>query len=89
MTSQEEKELLLQVVIKLAVKLIGEGGFVPFGAILGPGRKANILMPKNWKENADRGELEARVERPAAARSALLAISHPSSPAAAAARTAV
>ena len=59
MTLQEEKELLLRVVTKLAAKLIGEGGFVPFGATLGPGRNVKLLMPKGWKENATRDELEA------------------------------
>lgn len=58
MTPEEEKQLLLQVVTKLAAKLIGEGGFVPFGATLGPGRSVNLLMPKNWKENATRNECE-------------------------------
>lgn len=59
MTLQEEKELLLDVVTKLAAKLIGKGGFVPFGATLGPGRNVKLLMPKSWKENATRDEVEA------------------------------
>src|ERR1700758_2172644 len=59
MTLQEEKELLLRVVTRLAAKLIGQGGFVPFGATLGPGRNVKLLMPKGWKENATRDELEA------------------------------
>jgi hypothetical protein len=59
MTLQEEKELLLRVVTGLGAKLIGEGGFVPFGATLGPGRNVKLLMPKGWKENATRDELEA------------------------------
>jgi hypothetical protein len=59
MTLQEEKDLLLRVVTKLAAKLIGQGGFVPFGATLGPGRNVKLLMPKGWKENATRDELEA------------------------------
>ena len=59
MTLQEEKELLLRVVTRFAAKLIGEGGFVPFGATLGPGRNVKLLMPKGWKENATRDELEA------------------------------
>jgi len=58
MTPEEEKQLLLQVVTKLAVKLIGQGGFVPFGATLGPGRSVKLLMPKNWKRNASREEVE-------------------------------
>jgi hypothetical protein len=59
MTLQEEKKLLLRVVTRLAAKLIGEGGFVPFGAPLGPGLNVKLLMPKGWKENATRDELEA------------------------------
>jgi len=59
MTLQEEKELLVRVVTRLAAKLIGQGGFVPFGATLGPGRNVKLLMPKAWKENATRDELEA------------------------------
>jgi hypothetical protein len=59
MTLQEEKQLLLSVVTKLAAKFIGQGGFVPFGAILGPSRKVNLIMPKGWKENTTRDELDA------------------------------
>jgi hypothetical protein len=59
MTLQEEKELLLRVVTRLAAKLIGQGGFVPFGAALGPGRNVKLLMPKAWKDNVTRDELEA------------------------------
>jgi hypothetical protein len=46
MTLQEEKELLLRVATQLATKLIGRGGFIPFGATLGPGRNVKLLMPK-------------------------------------------
>lgn len=46
------------VVTKLAAKLIKQGGFVPFGATLGPGRNVKLFMPKDWKENATRDELE-------------------------------
>lgn len=59
MTLQDEKELPLRVITRLAAKLIGEGGFVPCGATLGPGRNVKLLMPKGWKENATRDELEA------------------------------
>jgi hypothetical protein len=59
MTLQEEKELLLEVVTQLAAKLIRQGGFVPFGAALGPGRNVKLLMPKSWKQNATRDEIEA------------------------------
>ena len=59
MTLQEEKELLLLVVTRLAAKLIGQGGFVPFGAALGPGRNVKLLMPNAWKENVTRDELDA------------------------------
>jgi hypothetical protein len=59
MTLEEEKELLLRVATKLAIKLIGKGGFVPFGAMLGPGRNVKLLMPKDWKKDATREEVEA------------------------------
>jgi hypothetical protein len=63
MTPQEEKELLLRVATQLATKLIGQGGFIPFGATLGPGRNVKLLMPKGWKEGASRDETEAYWDR--------------------------
>lgn len=59
MTLEEEKDLLLGLVTKLAAKLICQGGFAPFGATLGPGRNVKLLMPKNWKVNSTRDEVEA------------------------------
>ena len=59
MTPQEQKELLLRVVTKLAVSRLEKGGFVPFGATLGSGRDVKLLMPTGWKENATRDEHEA------------------------------
>ena len=49
----------MRVATKLATKLIGQGGFIPFGATLGPGRNVKLLMPKNWKKDATRDELES------------------------------
>ena len=43
---------------KSATKLVGEGGFVPFGATLGPGRNVKLIMPKGCQPNVRRGELE-------------------------------
>ena len=43
---------------KLVAKLIRQGGFVRFGATLGPGRNVKLLMPESWKENATRDEVE-------------------------------
>ena len=53
MTPQEEKELLLRVVTKLAGKqLEQEGGFITFGATLGSNRDVRLLMPKSMKQGA-------------------------------------
>jgi hypothetical protein len=59
LTLQEEKDTLLRVVTKLALKMITEGGFYPFGAVMGPGRSAKIIMPKSWEKDAPRDEIEA------------------------------
>lgn len=59
MTLQAQKQDLLNVVTKLAAWHIEHGGFIPFGAVLGPGRSIKVIKPKSWKENADREEVEA------------------------------
>jgi hypothetical protein len=59
MTAEEQKSLLVRVVIKLALKLLKEKGFYPFGAVLGTKRNVQIFMPKGWKPNSTRDELEA------------------------------
>jgi len=59
MTPQEQKDLLLGVVTKLATKRLEEGGFIPFGATLGSKRDVKLLMPKSMKQNVTRDELEA------------------------------
>lgn len=58
MTLQEEKDTLLRVVTKLALKMSTEGGFCPFGALMGQDRSAKILMPKGWNKDATRDEVE-------------------------------
>lgn len=47
MTSQEEKELLLRVVARIAKTQLEKGGFIPFGATLGPGRNVQLLIPNS------------------------------------------
>jgi hypothetical protein len=59
MTLQEEKDTLLRVVTKLVLQMMAKGGFCPFGAVMGPNRSAKILMPKGWKKDAARDEVEA------------------------------
>lgn len=60
MTPQEEKELLLRVVTKLAGKqLEQEGEFITFGATLGSNRDVRLLMPKSMKQDVTRDELDA------------------------------
>jgi len=59
MTSQEEKELLLKLVTKLAAMQLAEGGITPFGAALGSRRNVKLLVPKDWKrEVTTQDELE-------------------------------
>jgi hypothetical protein len=58
MTAQEEKELLLRVVTRLAGMLLAEGGLLPFGGTLGPGRNVKLLRPKSMKRDVTRDELE-------------------------------
>ena len=59
MTPQEEKELLLRVVTKLAGRQIEKGGFIPFGATLGSKRDVRLLMPESMKKEVTRDELDA------------------------------
>jgi hypothetical protein len=58
MTPQEEKALLLRVVTKLAAPQLEQGGFIPFGAILGQNRDVQLLMPKSMKRDVARNELD-------------------------------
>jgi len=46
---QEEIDLLLRVVVRLAQTQLAEGGFIPFGATLGSGRNVQLLMPQSAK----------------------------------------
>lgn len=46
MTPEEEKSLLLRVVVRIAQTQLEKGGFIPFGATLRPGRDVQLLIPK-------------------------------------------
>jgi hypothetical protein len=59
MTPEEAKALLLRVVTKLVAPQLEQGGFIPFGAILGQKRDVQLLMPKSGKRNVARDELDA------------------------------
>jgi hypothetical protein len=59
MTPQEEKNLLLRVVIRLAGTQLESGGLTPFGATLGSERDVKLLVPKGFKKNPTRDEVEA------------------------------
>jgi hypothetical protein len=56
---QEQKQVLLQVATRLAAWHIERGGFIPFGAVLGPGRYIKLIRPKSWKQNPTRDEADA------------------------------
>jgi hypothetical protein len=58
MTPQEEKALLLRVATKLVAPQLKQGGFLPFGAILGQNRDVQLLMPKSVKRDVTRDELD-------------------------------
>jgi hypothetical protein len=58
MTPDEPKALLLRVVTKLVAPRLEQGGFIPFGAILGQKRDVPLLMPKSMKRNVARDELD-------------------------------
>ena len=49
MTPQEELELLLRVVARIAQTQLETGGFIPFGATLGPARDVQLLIPNSAK----------------------------------------
>jgi hypothetical protein len=59
MTAREEIDLLLRVVTRLAQQQLEMGGFYPFGAVLGSSRDVQLLMPKGWKKDSTRDEVEA------------------------------
>jgi|SRR6266446_1083331 len=59
MTPDEEKQLLLRVVLRLAKDQLEKGGFIPFGATLGTKRDVQLLMPKSMKKDVKRDELDA------------------------------
>jgi|SRR5580658_4770481 hypothetical protein len=58
MTPQEQKELLLTVVVRVAVIQLKIGGLFPFGATLGSKRDVKLLTPKSMKKNVSREELD-------------------------------
>lgn len=57
MTPHEAKARLLRVVMKLVAPQLEQGGFVPFGAVLG--HDIQLLMPESMKQNVKRDELDA------------------------------
>jgi hypothetical protein len=56
LTPQEEIELLLRVVARIAQSQLEKGGFIPFGATLEAGRDVQLLMP-----NSAKGEMTIEV----------------------------
>ncbi|HYX68211.1 MAG TPA: hypothetical protein VE825_03685 [Terriglobales bacterium] len=59
MTPEEEKALLLRVVIKVArLEIQQSGGLVPFGATLGSKRDVCLLRPKEVTGTVTRDKLE-------------------------------
>lgn len=56
MTPQEEIELLLRVVARIALTQLETGGFIPFGATLGSSRDVKLLIP-----NSAKGEMTIEV----------------------------
>ncbi len=58
MTPQEQKELLLRVVVKVAAIHLENGGLFSFGATLGARRDVKLLTPKSMKKDVSREELE-------------------------------
>ena len=49
MTPEEEKALLLRVVVRIAQSRLEKGGFAPFGATLGSSRDVQLLIPETAK----------------------------------------
>jgi hypothetical protein len=58
MTAEEERQLLLRVVLRFAGAQLEKGGLPPFGAVLGPNRDVQLLMPESFKQNVTRDEFE-------------------------------
>ncbi len=56
LTPQEEIELLLRVVARIAQVQLEKRGFIPFGATLGSGRDVQLLIP-----NSAKGEMTIEV----------------------------
>ena len=49
MTPEEEKALLLRVVLRVAQSQLERSGFAPFGATLGGARDVQLLIPESAK----------------------------------------
>jgi len=58
MTPLEAKALLIRVMTKLVTPKLEQGGFIPFGALLGQNREVQLLMPKSMKRNVARDGLD-------------------------------
>jgi hypothetical protein len=58
MNPQEEKELLLRVVMRLVQQHLGADGLYPFAAVLSRGREVKLLVPKGMKQKPTADELE-------------------------------
>jgi hypothetical protein len=58
MTPQEERELLLRVVTKLAGMRLEYGGFIPFGATVDSKREVQVLAPDSMKQEVTPKELD-------------------------------
>jgi hypothetical protein len=59
MTPEEQKDFLLRVVIRVAGQQLESGGLMPFGATLGAERDVKLLMPKSFKKDSTRDEVES------------------------------
>src|SRR5437588_12294178 len=59
MTPEEQKDLLLRVVIRVAGQQLESGGLMRFGATLGSERDVKLLMPKSFKKDPTRDEVES------------------------------
>lgn len=59
MTTQEHKELLLRVVLRVAASQLLQGGLMPFAATLGTHRNVEFLVPKGVKKEVTPEELES------------------------------
>lgn len=63
MLPQEEKDLLIRVVSQVAQKQLETGGQMHFGALLGPKRDVQLLMPESIKKDASWEELRTYWKR--------------------------